>query len=103
MEPEGSLPCSQGPSTAPYPEANQSNPYHLSKIHFNIILPPTSRSSGNVTFYRLCMQSYYYGLSVLVFEIIKIALTWMAPRIPWDNSRHSYKYSCFRINSPNIS
>jgi hypothetical protein len=29
MEPEGSLPCSQEPPTGPYPEPDQSNPYHL--------------------------------------------------------------------------
>jgi hypothetical protein len=29
MELEGSLPCSQEPSTDPYPEADQSNPYYL--------------------------------------------------------------------------
>jgi hypothetical protein len=29
MEPEGSLPCSQGPSTGPYPEPDQSSPYPL--------------------------------------------------------------------------
>jgi hypothetical protein len=28
MEPEVSLPCSQEPSTCPYPEPDQSNPYH---------------------------------------------------------------------------
>jgi hypothetical protein len=27
MEPEGSLPCSQEPSTGPYSESDQSNPY----------------------------------------------------------------------------
>jgi hypothetical protein len=44
MEPEGSLLCSQEPSTGPYPEPDQSNPYHpiLSKIHFYISQSPTS-------------------------------------------------------------
>jgi hypothetical protein len=28
MEPEGSLPCSQEPSTGPYPDRDQSSPYH---------------------------------------------------------------------------
>jgi hypothetical protein len=28
MEPESSLPCSQEPSTDPYPEPDESNPYH---------------------------------------------------------------------------
>jgi hypothetical protein len=46
MEPEGSIPCSQEPSTGPYPEPYQSNPIHsipsyLSKIHFNIVLSGT--------------------------------------------------------------
>jgi hypothetical protein len=47
MEPEGSLQRSQAPSTDPYPEPDQSNLYHpiLSKIHFNIVRPPTSWSS----------------------------------------------------------
>jgi hypothetical protein len=48
MESEGTIPCSQEPSTDPYPEPDQSSPYHptlpLSKIHFNIILPPKSWS-----------------------------------------------------------
>jgi hypothetical protein len=28
MAPEGSLPCSQEPSTGPYPEEDQSNPHY---------------------------------------------------------------------------
>jgi hypothetical protein len=31
MEPEGSLPRSQEPSTGPYPEPDRSNPYHCVK------------------------------------------------------------------------
>jgi hypothetical protein len=45
MKPGGSLPCSQEPSTGPYPEPDQSNPSYLSKIHFNIVYPSTSWSS----------------------------------------------------------
>jgi hypothetical protein len=46
MESEGSLPCSQEPSTGPYPEPDQSKPYHsiLSKIQFNIVHLPKSSS-----------------------------------------------------------
>jgi hypothetical protein len=43
IEPEGLLPRSQVPSTSRYSKPHQSNPYHpISKIHFNIIHPPTS-------------------------------------------------------------
>jgi hypothetical protein len=28
MEPKGSLPCSQKPAIGPFPESDQSNPYH---------------------------------------------------------------------------
>jgi hypothetical protein len=45
MESEGSLPCSQEASTGLYPKSDRSSPYrltYLSKIHFNIVPPPTS-------------------------------------------------------------
>jgi hypothetical protein len=51
MEPEGSLPCSQEPSTVPDPDPHQSSLYHsvlssnLSTIHINIMLSSTSMSS----------------------------------------------------------
>ena len=48
MEPEGSLPHSQAPSTCPCPDPDQSGPYspsHSFKIHFNITLPSTPGSS----------------------------------------------------------
>jgi hypothetical protein len=62
MEPEGSLPCSQEPTTGPHPEPDQSNPYHpiLSKIHFNIVHLPTSWSSrwslSFCLFYTVCVR-----------------------------------------------
>jgi hypothetical protein len=44
MEPECSLPRSQGPATDPYPEPDKSNPSHFSKTHVNTILLPTFMS-----------------------------------------------------------
>jgi hypothetical protein len=46
MEPEGSLPFSQKPSTGLYFNPSVNNTLHyFYKISFNIILPPTSSSS----------------------------------------------------------
>jgi hypothetical protein len=58
MEPEDSFPCSQERSIGPYPEPHRSNPYHpiLSKIHFNVIHPPTSWASQWSPSFRLSHQ-----------------------------------------------
>jgi hypothetical protein len=46
MEHEGSLPCSQEPSTGTYPVPEPSSSHHpLSKLNFNIIHSPTALSS----------------------------------------------------------
>jgi len=50
MEPEGSSPCSQQPATDPYPEPDPLHnvtPY-FPKIHSNIILSSTPKSSIRV-------------------------------------------------------
>jgi hypothetical protein len=39
IEPEGSLLCSQEPSTGPYPEPDQLNPYHPIPLRSILILP----------------------------------------------------------------
>jgi hypothetical protein len=38
MEPEGSLPCSQQPSTGPYAEQDKSSPYYPTLISLRSIL-----------------------------------------------------------------
>ena len=48
MEPESSLLHAQEPATSPYPEPDQSSPCppsHLLRVHFNVTLPSTPRSS----------------------------------------------------------
>jgi len=48
QEPEDSLPCSQKPTIGPYPyPAESSSPHRFlsSKVHLNVILSATPRSS----------------------------------------------------------
>jgi hypothetical protein len=60
VETKGSLPCLQEPSNSPYPEPDHC---YLSKIDFNIILPPTSRSSFRLAF---SPTSYIFHLLLYV-------------------------------------
>jgi hypothetical protein len=55
MEPEGSLLCSQEPSTGPYPEPDQFNPYHLSIACGEIKLNLKLRYALNI----LTLYSYW--------------------------------------------
>jgi hypothetical protein len=67
MEPVSSLPCSQEPSTGPYPEPDQSNPYHSilltsCKYHFgrnaNLFTPPKKKKEF-LQIYKLKFQILY--------------------------------------------
>ena len=57
MEPEGSLPLSQEPTTFPYPNPDRASPcppFHFLKIHFIITLPSMPRS------YKCFLKKYLY-------------------------------------------
>jgi hypothetical protein len=61
MKPEGSSPHSQQPATFPYHKPDQSSsrpPTDVFKNHFNIIFPPTSRSSS----WSLSLRSLHQNL-----------------------------------------
>ena len=70
MKPEPTLPRLQQTVTYPYPETNQSRPCplpHVLKIHFNITLPSTPRSSNWPLSLRctnhnpICTYMYYHS------------------------------------------
>lgn len=61
MEPEGSVPCLQDPTTSTFPEPNESNPHHslcFSKFYFNVILSSVLRSCKWSLPFRLLNQNF---------------------------------------------
>jgi hypothetical protein len=72
MEPEGSLPRSQEPSTGPYPEPDRSNPHHL-------ILSPDP--------FYYCPPTY-----VLVLPVVSFFLGFPPVSYPCLYARYSYLY-----------
>jgi hypothetical protein len=76
MESEGSLSCSQEPSIDSYPEPDQSSPYHLSMIHFNITHPPTSWSFIMISFLLSFPPIFYMHSSSLQALTTSFTLTW---------------------------
>jgi hypothetical protein len=60
MEPDGSSPCSQKPTTGTYPEQDESSPYlpTFLQIHFNIMFPLTPRSSKRSFHFRFSDQKF---------------------------------------------
>jgi hypothetical protein len=60
MKPGGSLPFLQESATGPCPKPQESNPHppYFSKIHFNTVLPSTSKSSKRSVPFRLPNQNF---------------------------------------------
>jgi hypothetical protein len=84
MEPEGSLPCSQEPSTGPYTEPDQSNPYHtirsllrsisLLSTHLRLGLPTGLFPSGFLT---NILYAFLFVPLVLHVLAISSSFTWL--------------------------
>jgi hypothetical protein len=83
MEPEGSLQHSHKPSTGPYTEPDQSNPYH--QIHFNIIHPFTNWSSLSSLSYWL---SHQYPLCS---SLLSYSCYMNCPLILLDRSNYTWR------------
>jgi hypothetical protein len=71
MEPEGSVPCLQEPSTGSYPELEQPIPYYpilsLRKIQLNVIHPPVLVFL--VDYFLLAFQPISYMYISLIFAV----------------------------------
>jgi len=60
MEPISSLPCSQGPTTGPYPEPDESSPHphNLFQIRLNITLNVTLNLSSEISTHGTSEKPY---------------------------------------------
>jgi hypothetical protein len=77
IEPEGLLPCSQEPSTGPYPEPDQSNPHHpilILSTHLHLGLPSGRLPSGFPINIR---YAFIFSPFVLHAPPISSFLTWL--------------------------
>jgi hypothetical protein len=96
MKHEGSIPCSQEPSSGTYPEPDPSSPHHpilslsLSKIHFNIVhastwvspanlhstkFSPSSQSPGQVQETRSGRRAEWAQFGLTLWELKKLKWT----------------------------
>jgi hypothetical protein len=66
MESEGSLPCSQEPSTGPYPVPDQSSPY-------DPILPKTATLSKIVIFIKNIFVKKPYSIFIY-FSVLSVMI-----------------------------
>jgi hypothetical protein len=82
MESKGSLPCSQEPSTGPYPKPDQSSPYHPTFSvedefeyypHLRLGLPSCLFPT---VFYTNILDAFFYPLFLLHVLPISSSLTW---------------------------
>jgi hypothetical protein len=100
-EPEGSSPRSQEPATSSYPEPTESTPPppNLPKIHSDLILPYTPRSSEWTVFIRafsqkscICMSALPYVPMILINNYnkkrssIKCACAFFSCKLPAPSS-----------------